>query len=163
MAAWGAKGGLYVIEDVQATAADPQAYRSVLEAIKNELNEGGDDAVTQLTGPDGARIELIADRGLGGLTHDAVDAGAQVPVGSTRELFPTRDALVEGVTERCIDRELEMAAGPSPAGEPSAEVIAGMFDRFADRALGEDRAVTLARYALHAEAARTPALHVSRL
>lgn len=103
-------------------------------------------------------IELIADRGLGGLTHDAVDAGAQVPVGSTRELFPTRDALVEGVTERCIDRELEMAAGPSPAGEPSAEVIAGMFDRFADRALGEDRAVTLARYALHAEAARTPAL-----
>ena len=63
--------------------------------------------------------------------------------------------------ERCIDRELEMAAGPSPAGEPSAEVVAGMFDRFADRALGEGRSVTLARYVLHGEAARTPALRAS--
>lgn len=33
-----------------------------------------------------------------------------------------------------------------------------MFGDFVGRALGEDRAVTLARYVLHAEAARTPSL-----
>ena len=103
-------------------------------------------------------VELIADHGLGGLTHDAVDATAQVPAGSTQEWFPTQEALVEGVTERCIERELEMASGPGPEIEASAQGIADMFAHFVRRALGEDRAVTLARYVLHAEAARTPAL-----
>lgn len=103
-------------------------------------------------------VELIADHGLGGLTHDAVDATAQVPAGSTQEWFPTQQALVAGVTERCIERELEMATGPGPEIEASAQGIADMFGHFVRRALGKDRAVTLARYVLHAEAARTPAL-----
>jgi AcrR family transcriptional regulator len=102
-------------------------------------------------------IEIIADQGLGGLTHDAVDAGAEVPAGSTRELFPTRDALVEGVTERCIDREMEMAT-PDGQVDATPDGLAAMFGAFVLRALGDDRAVTLARYVLHAEAARTPSL-----
>ena len=105
-----------------------------------------------------AGLELVAAAGLGGLTHDAVDAEAQVPAGRTEECFPTREALIQGVTERCIEREMEMATGPRPEIEASPEGIAAAFGRFALRALGEDRAVTLARYALHAEAARTPAL-----
>lgn len=105
-----------------------------------------------------AGLELVATEGLGGLTHDAVDAGAQVPAGCTEECFPTREALIQGVTERCIERELEMATGPRPEIEASPEGIAASFGHFVLRALGEDRAVTLARYALHAEAARTPAL-----
>ena len=104
-----------------------------------------------------AGLELVATEGLGGLTHDAVDAKAQVPAGRTQECFPTREALVQGVTERCIERELEMATGPRPI-EASPEGIAAAFGHFVRRALGEDRAVTLARYALHAEVARTPAL-----
>ena len=105
-----------------------------------------------------AGLELVGTRGLGGLTHDAVDSGAHVPAGSTRECFPTREALVQGVTERCIERELEMATGPRPHVEASPEGIAEAFGHFVLRALGEDRTVTLARYALQAEAARTPAL-----
>jgi len=105
-----------------------------------------------------AGLELVATEGLGGLTHDAVDALAQVPAGSTEQWFPTREALVQGVTQRCIERELQMATGPGPDIEASPEGIAGAFGHFVLRALGEDRAVTLARYALHAEAARTPAL-----
>lgn len=103
-------------------------------------------------------IELVGDQGMGGLTHDAVDAAAGVPAGSTHAAFPTRQALVEGVTERCIEREMQMATGWQPELQPSADGIAGLFGAFTQRALGEDRAVTLARYVLHAEAARTPSL-----
>ena len=51
-----------------------------------------------------------------------------------------------------------MAGGPHPQVEESPDGIAEMLGGFVRRALGEDRAVTLARYVLHAEAARTPAL-----
>jgi len=101
-----------------------------------------------------AGLELIAAQGMGGLTHEAVDATAHVPAGCTEELFPTREALIQGVTQRCIERELEMATGPGPEIEASPEGIAAAFGAFALRALGDDRVVTLARYALHAEAAR---------
>ena len=105
-----------------------------------------------------AGLELIAAQGMGWLTHEAVDATAHAPAGSTEEWFPTREALIEGVTQRCIERELEMAAGPGHEIEASPQGIAAAFGAFALRALGDDRVVTLARYALHAEAARTPSL-----
>lgn len=105
-----------------------------------------------------AGIELVADVGLAGLTPEAVDLRARVGAGSTEKWFPTRQALVEGVTQRCIEREMEMARGPQGEVEASPGGLASAFGAFALRALGEDRAVTLARYVLHAEAARTPSL-----
>jgi len=66
--------------------------------------------------------------------------------------------LIEGVTQRCIEREPEMVTGPGPEIEASPEGIAAAFGAFVLRALGDDREVTLARYALHAEAATSPAL-----
>jgi hypothetical protein len=105
-----------------------------------------------------AGLEVIAAQGVGGLTHEAVDAMARAPAGSTEEWFSTREALIEGVTQRCIERELEMATGPGPGIEASPQGIATAFGGFVLRALGDDRVVTLARYALHAEAATTPGL-----
>lgn len=105
-----------------------------------------------------AGLELVAGQGMGGLTHEAVDATAHAPVGSTAEWFPTREALIEGVTQRCIERELEMATGPGHEIEASPEGVAAAFGAFVLRALGQDRVVTLARYALHAHAATSPAL-----
>ena len=105
-----------------------------------------------------AAVEIIAALGLEGLTHDAVDTAARAPAGTTLETFPTHRALVEGVTQRCIDRELEMASGPGPEVVATPDGIADLFGHFVGRALGEDRSVTLARYVLHAEAARTPSL-----
>lgn len=104
-----------------------------------------------------AGLELIAAQGVSGLTHEALDATAHAPAGAAEELFPTREALLDGVTQRCIERELEMAAGSGPEIEPSAEGIARAFGGFALRALGQDRTVTLARYALQAHAANSPA------
>lgn len=105
-----------------------------------------------------AGLEVVADQGLGGLTHDAVDAAAGVAAGSAREAFPTQQALVEGVTERCIEREAQMVTGPQGGFEASPDGFAQALGRFVVRALDGDRTVTLARYALQAEAARTPAL-----
>ena len=103
-----------------------------------------------------AAVDVIADQGLHALTHAAVDAAAGASAGATARSFPTREALVVAVTDHCIERELQMV-GPPP-DEVSAETLAAMFGRFVTRAVGSDRAVTLARYALQAETARTPSL-----
>jgi hypothetical protein len=103
-----------------------------------------------------AGLELIAAQGMAGLTHEAVDATAHAPAGSTEEWFPTRETLIEGVTQRCIERELSMATGHGQVIEASPEGIATAFGAFVLRALGQDRTVTLARYALQAQAASSP-------
>ena len=104
-----------------------------------------------------AAIDVVADHGLAGLTHAATDAAAGAAPGSALEALPTHRALVEGVTERCIEREMEMATPDEPV-TVSSQGIAAMFGHFVGRALGDDRAVTLTRYALQTEAARTPSL-----
>ena len=108
-----------------------------------------------------AALGLVADHGLGALTPAAVDAAARVPAGSTQRWFDTPQALVEGVTQRCIEREMDMTAGADAAKEASPTGVADALGHFVIRALGEDRAVTLARYVLQTEAARTPALRAS--
>ena len=112
---------------------------------------------------DGARLldaglTVVVDEGVRGLTHEAVDAAAGVPAGTAEAAFPTPTALLEGVTQRCIEREFEMALPATGEVEASAEGMAALLGQFAHRALGDDRTVTLARYALHAEAAQNPAL-----
>lgn len=103
-----------------------------------------------------AALGLLGAEGVRGLTPEAVDAAASVPPGTTSERFDSRDALIEAVAQRCIERELEMA---SDAGiEASPEGFAAAFGRFVVRAVGTDREVTLARYALQIETARTPSL-----
>jgi AcrR family transcriptional regulator len=93
-----------------------------------------------------------------GLTHRAVDAAADLPPGSTSNYFRTREALVLGIVERFIVLEREMAAGPRDEVEPTPEGVAEALGRFVDRALGPDRMVTLARYAILVETAQNPAL-----
>jgi DNA-binding transcriptional regulator YbjK len=105
-----------------------------------------------------AGVELVAFEGAHGLTSDAVDARACVAAGRTQECFATPEALLHGVMQRCVEREMQMVTGPGAEIEASPEGIAAAFGLFVLRALGEGRAVTLARYALQAEAARTPAL-----
>lgn len=103
-----------------------------------------------------AGLELVADQGLDGLVPQAVDRTAGVPEGTTQEWFPTRQALLEGVAQRCIDREMQMVAGSRVEASPDG--IADALGRFVLRALDDDRSVTLSRWVLQVEAARTPAL-----
>jgi DNA-binding transcriptional regulator YbjK len=105
-----------------------------------------------------AALELVGTQGMRGLTHRAVDAAAGLPPGSTSNHFRTREALVLGIVERYIVRERAMATGPREEVEATREGVAAALGRFVERALGPDRAVTLARYAILVETAQNPAL-----
>lgn len=105
-----------------------------------------------------AALEIVGRQGMRGLTHRAVDAAAAVPAGSTSNYFRTREALILGIVERFIARERAMATGPHDAVDPSPDGVATAFGRFTHRALGPDRAVTLARYAILLETAQFPDL-----
>jgi DNA-binding transcriptional regulator YbjK len=105
-----------------------------------------------------AALKLVGTEGMRGLTHRAVDATAAVPAGSTSNYFRTREALILGIVERFIVRERAMATGPHGEVDPSRDGVAIAFGRFVHRALGPDRAVTLARYAILVEAAQNPGL-----
>jgi DNA-binding transcriptional regulator YbjK len=105
-----------------------------------------------------AALELVGTQGMRGLTHRAVDLAAGVPPGSTSNYFRTREALVLGIVERFIVRERGMVSGPGEPVDPSPEGVATALGRFVQRALGPDRAVTLARYAILVETAQNPTL-----
>jgi len=105
-----------------------------------------------------AALELVGTEGMRGLTHRAVDAAAAVPAGSTSNYFRSREALILGIVERFIARERGMVTGPHGEVDPSPAGVATAVGRFAHRALGPDRAVTLARYAILVETAQNPGL-----
>lgn len=107
-----------------------------------------------------AALELVGHHGVRALTHAGVDAAAGVPPGSTAGCFRTREALVEGVADRCIEREQEMVTDGAPGDglEATPVGLADAFGGFVVRAVGPDRGVTLARYALQVAIAQDPSL-----
>src|SRR5688572_27639085 len=56
-----------------------------------------------------AAITVLGTRGIHSLTHRSVDATADLPSGSTANLFGTRDALLDAVVERFAARERAVA------------------------------------------------------
>ncbi|EPD62469.1 MULTISPECIES: TetR/AcrR family transcriptional regulator [unclassified Streptomyces] len=104
-------------------------------------------------------LALLAERGMRGLTHRAVDEAAGLPQGSTSNLARTRQALLELAVRRLADREARVLAlheMPDPAAG-----LAGLVDALAlatHRALTRNRELTLARYELALEATRRPEL-----
>nr|WP_243275062.1 TetR/AcrR family transcriptional regulator [Streptomyces albus] len=104
-----------------------------------------------------AAIAVLAEAGGRGLTHRAVDAAAGVPAGTAKNYFPSRDALLRGVAERCVEQYgatvERLAAQAPPSGRKAlAELLAGLL---ADVA-GPGRPRLLAYFELQAEAARKP-------
>src|SRR5690349_19784929 len=108
-----------------------------------------------------AAVEVVAERGLDGLEPQEVDGRTGLPEGTTQEWFATRQALVNGVAERCIEREMQMVTGDRIGVEASPDGIADALGRFVLRALDDDRSMTVSRYVLQTEVARTPALRAS--
>lgn len=106
-----------------------------------------------------AGIAVLANEGMRGLTHRAVDARAGVPTGTASNYFRSRDALVAALVERIGER-----LAPDP------ELHRLWQDRTPDRALFADytrdivrrltteRDVTLALFTLRLEAARSPSI-----
>ena len=99
-----------------------------------------------------AAIALVAELGMRGLTHRAVDTRAGLPPGTTSAYFRTRKALIEALVRRLADldrADLEHnalpagnppAADPGPAGNPlAANSALGDALPAADSAPGDDR------------------------
>jgi DNA-binding transcriptional regulator YbjK len=106
-----------------------------------------------------AAIRVLGTMGMRGLTHRAVDAAAGLPVGSTSNYFRTRAALINAVVERFAARE--RAAWEAIAGlvQPrTPEHLAAALATYVRRAVGPDRAMTIARYTVVVEATLHPEL-----
>ncbi|MFE7271095.1 TetR/AcrR family transcriptional regulator [Streptomyces sp. NPDC057623] len=104
-------------------------------------------------------LALLAERGMRGLTHRAVDDVAELPQGSTSNLARTRQALLELAVRRLAEREARVLAleeMPDPRG--GLDALAAGLALATHRALTHHRELTLARYELALEATRRPEL-----
>ena len=101
-----------------------------------------------------AALHVLAEHGMRGLTHRAVDAAAGIATGSTSYYFRSRSALVAGCVERLleVDLEVEAAAGAAVEGDLAAlvDVLVGVGVALATT----QRHRTLARYELSLAAVR---------
>ncbi|MGI5199679.1 TetR/AcrR family transcriptional regulator [Streptomyces sp. CA-288835] len=104
-------------------------------------------------------IDLLAERGMRGLTHRAVDEAAGLPQGSTSNHARTRLALLEAAVRRLAEREAQVLAiheMPDPRGGRDALVEA--LSLAVHRSLTGHRELVVARYELALEATRRPEL-----
>lgn len=103
-----------------------------------------------------AAIELVAEAGLGNVTHRQIASRAGVPLGSTTYYFPSLDDLMvtalREATDWCV-AELDAWRTELQAGSPPVETIVGLVERYLD-----DRSHALVEYELYLAAARTPEL-----
>ncbi|MEU6456342.1 TetR/AcrR family transcriptional regulator [Streptomyces sp. NPDC047065] len=106
-----------------------------------------------------AALALLAERGMRGLTHRAVDETAGLPQGSTSNLARTRQALLELAVRRLADREERvLALHEMPDPRAGLDSLVDALALATHRALTLNRELTLARYELALEATRRPEL-----
>ncbi|WP_175439334.1 TetR/AcrR family transcriptional regulator [Streptomyces vilmorinianum] len=107
-----------------------------------------------------AAVEVIAEEGLRGLTHRAVDGRASVPAGSTSYYFRTRQALLAGVIAFIAEQEvadIEAATVSEELAEaPPVRRIADSFAGVLAHWLGPRRDRTRARLEIVLLTARHP-------
>lgn len=116
-------------------------------------------------------MRLIADAGMRGLTHRAVDRAAALPAGSTSYYFRTRDALVAGCLHRLLDLDKTQVerpdgtpepAQPAPVVDPAGDVLDALVEQAVAasvRMITTDGHLTRARYELSLHAIRSAELH----
>jgi DNA-binding transcriptional regulator YbjK len=106
-----------------------------------------------------AALTLLAERGMRGLTHRAVDETAGLPQGSTSNYARTRQALLETAVRRLADREAQvLSIDEMPAPGAGLEGLLDALSLALHRYLTDHRALLVARYELGLEATRRPEL-----
>nr|WSW70507.1 TetR family transcriptional regulator [Streptomyces sp. NBC_00995] len=116
-----------------------------------------------------AALALLAERGMRGLTHRAVDARAGLPQGSTSNYARTRQSLLEATVRRLAEREARVLAPgelpvPGAAGEEGEEAGGGTAPDAPGPAAptGPDALIAGLAAALHRYLTRHPDLLVCR-
>ncbi|MFD1152523.1 TetR/AcrR family transcriptional regulator, partial [Saccharothrix hoggarensis] len=103
-------------------------------------------------------ISVLAAEGGRGLTHRAVDRAAGVPEGTTKNYFPTRDALLRAAAARMTAshaaavRRLRETTPP----DVSPAEVARLYPALLRRAVADDATQLLAMVELYLEAVRRP-------
>ncbi|WP_214406111.1 TetR/AcrR family transcriptional regulator [Pseudonocardia lacus] len=107
---------------------------------------------------DGA-LRVLAEQGMRGLTHRAVDGAAGLAQGSTSYYFRSRSALVAGCVDRLLELDLLIEAAPPAPTDPDelVEAVVGVGISM----VTTQRHRTLARYELSLAAVRDPQLRVA--
>ncbi|MFD7236281.1 TetR/AcrR family transcriptional regulator [Streptomyces syringium] len=103
--------------------------------------------------------ELIAERGLEGLTHRAIAERADVSLSSTTYHFADREALIQAALERAADRFT--AYVHQWARDHAADTPDELAEALADgvmECLGEGRTRAVVEFELYIAALRRPAL-----
>jgi DNA-binding transcriptional regulator YbjK len=104
-------------------------------------------------------LRLLAERGMRGLTHRAVDEAAGLPQGSTSNHARTRLALLEAAVRRLAERESRvLAPDEMPVGGGGLDELADGLALALHRYLTRHRELLVARYELALEATRRPEL-----
>lgn len=108
-----------------------------------------------------AALDVLAEEGIRGLTHRAVDRRAALPSGTTSAYFRTRASLFTALVTRLVrldQEELRTMAGQLPPLRTPEELVDGMVALTRRRLGGEGRRRSLARYACAVESVRDPEL-----
>lgn len=106
-----------------------------------------------------AALRVLAEHGMRGLTHRAVDAAAEIPPGSTSYYFRSRAALVTGCVDRLLEQDLHREV-PDLVAAPAGG-FADVLTAVAVAMVTTQRHRTLARYELSLAAVRDPALRTA--
>ncbi|OJZ75771.1 hypothetical protein BRW65_04385 [Mycobacterium paraffinicum] len=106
-----------------------------------------------------AAIDILADVGVGGLTHRQVDDRAGLPAGTTSNYFRTRQALLEATAARTVDlhwQRVELLR--SAVGSLDRDGVKALIKQLLSLPDEQARRYTLARFELFMEGTRRPEL-----
>ena len=96
-----------------------------------------------------AALAVVADKGMKGLTHRAVDTAAGLSQGTTSNYYRSRAALVEAVLDRLLELDAALLADQAPAGPPrDIGELAGQLAALVLSLAGQHSGLTRARLAL---------------
>ncbi|TQF07234.1 TetR family transcriptional regulator [Kitasatospora acidiphila] len=108
-----------------------------------------------------AAIDVLAEAGMRGLTHRAVDRAAGLPAGTTSAYLRTRKDLLTALVRQLValdQAELQALGEAAPPPRSAAELADGLV-RFTElRLAGAGRRRSLARYACAVESVHQPEL-----
>lgn len=105
-----------------------------------------------------AAIEVLAREGGRGLTHRAVDRDAQVPEGTTKNYYPSRESLFVAVAGRMTDLHtaaVRQLRDQTPQGV-TRDDLAALYTAMLTRVGSSARSRFLALLELHLEGVRRP-------
>jgi len=106
-----------------------------------------------------AAIGILADVGVGGLTHRQVDDRAGLPAGTTSNYFRTRRALLEATAARTVELHWQRVESLRAAiGSLTPEGVKALITRMISDPDERARRYTLARFELFMEGTRRPEL-----